>query len=396
MAQYISDAIALGARIFSVYFLIISLFAFARRRHAPAHGPVRRFAILIAARNEEKCIAGTVQSLLEQRYPADKFTVFVLPNNCTDKTETAARRAGAEILTMPSWVKSKGAALTVGLRELMSDLRHFDAFCVFDADNEPSPGFLAAMDASLVSARAAKSRILSKNRESSWVSACYEIYFCLANRFLNRARENLGLSARLIGTGFALRRDYLEEHPFSSETITEDAELFAALSAQGERVAFCEEAVTYDEDPESFSVSLTQRRRWMSGIMQVALLKAGALFRGLRTDGAALCFDCAMQLGCGFVQALAPAGLLLGLLAAPLATLAALPSACVCAYICCALTAVAALALERRLCRGVIKGILMYPLFMLSFVPLQTLALIKKTTVWKPIAHTGAQRLAAK
>ena len=396
MAQHISDAIALGAKVFSVYFLVISLFALARRRAAPSAGPGRRFAVLIAARNEESCIAGTVKSLLAQSYPADKFTVFVLPNNCTDQTESRARGAGAEILRMPPWVRSKGAALTVGFRELLRDARHFDAFCVFDADNEPDPGFLAAMDASLVSARAAKSRILSKNHESTWVSACYEIYFCFANRFLNRARENLGLSARIIGTGFALRRDYLEQHPFSSETITEDAELFAALSAHGERVAFCERAVTYDEDPESFAVSLTQRRRWISGIMQVAQLKMGDLLRGLRTDGAALCFDCAMQLGCGFVQALAPVGFALSLAAAPGRVLAALPLTAACAYLGCTATAVLSLALERRLCRGVIRGILMYPLFMLSFVPLQTLALVRKTTVWKPIAHTGAKRLAAK
>lgn len=396
MAQHISDAIALGAKVFSVYFFVISLFALARRRTTPTPGPGRRFAVLIAARNEEKCIAGTVKSLLAQNYPADKFTVFVLPNNCTDGTEREARAAGAEIMRMPPWVRSKGAALAVGFRAALRDARSFDAFCVFDADNEPGPGFLAAMDESLVTARAAKSRILSKNREGSWVSACYEIYFCFANRFLNRARENLGLSARLIGTGFALRRDYLEQHPFSSETITEDAELFAALSVQGERIAFCEGAVTYDEDPESFAVSLTQRRRWMSGIMQVAQLKMGALFRGLRTDGAALCFDCAMQLGCGFVQALAPVGFALGFIAAPGQALAALPAALACAYLGCAGTAVLALTLERRLCRGVIKGIVMYPLFMLSFVPLQTLALIKKTTVWKPIAHTGAKRIAAK
>ncbi len=47
--------------------------------------------------------------------------------------------------------------------------------------------------------RVAKSRILAKNREDSWVAMCYEIHFCTANLFLNRARVRIGLSARLIG-----------------------------------------------------------------------------------------------------------------------------------------------------------------------------------------------------
>ena len=60
-----------------------------------------RFAVLLAARNEEAVIGRTVGQLLAQQYPAELFDVYVIPNNCTDDTEGAARRAGAQIL--PAW-----------------------------------------------------------------------------------------------------------------------------------------------------------------------------------------------------------------------------------------------------------------------------------------------------
>ena len=48
---------------------------------------------------------------------------------------------------------------------------------------------------------------------------------------------------------------------WNTETFTEDAEFYAMLSARGEKVAYCKNAVTYDEEPLSFSESMTQRRR---------------------------------------------------------------------------------------------------------------------------------------
>ena len=54
-----------------------------------------RFAVLIAARNEEKTIGGLLKSLNMMRYPRDKFSVYVIPNNCTDQTEKIALENGA-------------------------------------------------------------------------------------------------------------------------------------------------------------------------------------------------------------------------------------------------------------------------------------------------------------
>lgn len=265
-------------KVFSLYFLAVSLFGLCSRRRPEPAARLRRFAVLIAARNEESCIAGLIESLRAQHYPPELVDIWVLPNNCTDRTAEAARRAGAQVLEMPASVRSKGAALHTAAKALLRSARNYDAFCVFDADNEADPAFLSEMNRALDRTAIVKSRILAKNRTQAGISACYEIYFCSANHFLNRAREAVGLSARVIGTGFAIRRDLLEAlGGFPCRTLTEDAELYAACLCRGARIGYCETAVTYDEEPVTWRASLVQRRRWMSGILQVArLTPAGA------------------------------------------------------------------------------------------------------------------------
>ena len=148
-------------KLISMYFLVVSVFGLCRRKSLPVSPKQRRFAILIAARNEESCIAGIIESLRAQRYPSELFDIWVLPNNCTDHTVEAAQRAGARIMEMPSSVRSKGAALQYAADTLLRGQQHYDAFCVFDADNEADPTFLAEMNQALSRSAIFKSRILS-------------------------------------------------------------------------------------------------------------------------------------------------------------------------------------------------------------------------------------------
>jgi len=387
------QAFYIFVKILAVYFAVISVFAFARTRRLPEPKKRLRFAVLVPARNEERCVAGIVESIKNQRYSGPPADIYVIPNNCSDCTEEAARRAGAQILRVSENVRSKGAALHEAMALLADDSR-FDAFCVFDADNEADEGFLEAMNRTLCAgANVAKSRILSKNRRQSWVCACYDIYFCIANQFLNRARGNLGMSARLIGTGFAVNREFLRSiGGWNTETITEDAEFYAQCAIRGEKIAYCEGAVTYDEEPLDFATSLVQRKRWMSGVMQVAQQKAPQLARGLkRTRSFLTCFDASVQFAFLYIQAFLPFLLLVSLALDPASVLRSLPLSLALGYGGGLLNAVLALALERRLSKDMLPGILMYPLFLASFILLQTVSLFLRTERWRETLHTGVR-----
>lgn len=394
MLKDISTLLFTVASLLGAYFTITALFGLKRPRRPPETDARMKFAVLIPARNEAACISGILESLRAQDYPQERIHTYVIPNNCTDHTALAAKRAGARIINVSGSVKSKGDALREASALLLRSSEQYDAFCVFDADNEADPGFMAAMNRTLSSgARVAKSRILSKNATQSWVCACYDIYFCFANVFLNRARENLGLSARAIGTGLAVRSDYLREiGGFSAQTITEDAEFFVDCAIFGERIAYCEEAITYDEEPLSFQTSLVQRKRWVSGIMQVTKLKLPALARSLSRTGRTLrAADAAMQLFSCYAQALIPFAILLDFTSDPMAFLKSLPVSLAGAFLAGMGNAFLALLLNRRLSRRMAMGIVLYPIFLFSFLPLQTISLFRQTNNWKEIRHSGVR-----
>ncbi|UKI27487.1 MAG: glycosyltransferase family 2 protein [Bacilli bacterium] len=78
---------------------------------------------------------------------------------------------------------------------------------------------------------------------------------------------------------------------FAPKTITEDIELTAICAINGVKIAFNEEAITYDEQVTDFRSSLKQRKRWSFGATQCLknytweLVKEG--FKNKRFE----CFD---------------------------------------------------------------------------------------------------------
>ena len=67
-----------GLKIFTVYYVVMAVFTVIKRKRIPAHESKTKFAVLLAARNEEAVIAGTVKSLLEQHYPNEFYDIFVM------------------------------------------------------------------------------------------------------------------------------------------------------------------------------------------------------------------------------------------------------------------------------------------------------------------------------
>ena len=61
------------------------------------YAPKRKFAMIVAAHNEEVVIGKLVKSILGQNYPKELFEVFVIADNCDDNTSKVAKEAGAKV-----------------------------------------------------------------------------------------------------------------------------------------------------------------------------------------------------------------------------------------------------------------------------------------------------------
>lgn len=403
MEELLWIAVSIGVllKLISLYFGGIACFAFKKEIQYPSAKKMRRFAVITAARNEEAVIGGFIESVQKQNYPIELFDVFVIPNNCTDNTEQKASNCGAEIIHCPFPVKCKGDALQQALMQL--NKKGYDAFCVFDSDNNLKPDFLLKMnDAFDAGAKVAKGRQLASNSHASWVSGCYNIYFNLFHLFFNKARGACGLSAKLVGTGFAVHKDVLESlGGWNTTTIAEDAEFSAQCALLGERVWWVPDAITYDEQPTSFRVSMLQRRRWCSGIMQVGKLHLKHLIKRLRQPNWAYAADFSMFLMSGFAQAFSVIPLGLTLLAAILDGKGGVENFIqvmgVYFLLYYSIMCILAAFLTLRQEEGVIpkemrSAILMFPIFMASWIPLQVISLFKETRSWTEIQHNGKNK----
>lgn len=384
--------------LWGLWYLISGLACVRKPADYGFHPAQTRFAVLVAARNEELVIGPLINSLLTQDYPADLYDIWVIPNNCTDNTALAAQSFGAKVLECTTPVKSKGEVLRFAYNRLRG--RQYDAWLVFDADNVVDSRFLAEMNnARLAGVQAAQGYRDSKNPYDTAVSGCSSIYYWMMDRFHNGGKAGLGLSAMIGGTGFMVTQRLLDRlGGWRTETISEDLEITAQAVLAGERVAYVPKAVTYDEQPLTWEQSFTQRRRWTSGTLQVAQRYLPDLGERQAEQPRLALFDFEFTLLLPAYQLAALAGLLCTALTASLGgkSLAAalfLGLAGACGNIAwAALTATVAagivITLEGKWDRRLWKGLGAYWLFLLTWLPITAVSFWKKTTVWEEIRHT--------
>ena len=366
------------------YTAVISLCCLLPAKKYPVAPPQTKFAVLIPARNEEAVVGTLVESLQAQDYPDDLYDIYVIPNNCTDATEAAARNAGAKILHCTSPVSTKGEVLHQILQKLSGQ---YDAYCVFDADNVADPAFLSRMnDVAAAGGQAAKSRQCALNPYDSWISGCYDLYFQSINLLHSRARMPFPVSAKLVGTGFMVTDSLLQQlKGWNTVTLTEDIEFSVQCALIGQRIHYVPQALTYDEEPLSFAVSMRQRRRWSAGVQSVANRYTGKL---LKMHPSWLRWDLASHINMIYVQLLAFIPLSYSLLHLSIPKILLTLGASVWGFAAGSIAMGLFLSVTAR--RNPLKqwkSILLYPLFLASWYPLHVWALFCKPKQWKPIVH---------
>lgn len=242
---------------------------FARPKRFPKTDRRFRYAVLIAARNEEAVVGNLIDSIRAQTYPAELVTVFVVADNCSDKTAELCRAHGAVVYERQDTCRArKGWALRFLIQSIERDYtpEAFDAFFIFDADNLLAPDFIERMNEAFAAGnRVVTSYRNTKNFGTNPISAAYGIHFYLNSMAYHRPRSVLGLGTHLTGTGYMIDARLIADGGWHYTNLTEDDELSSTLAGRGIFVAYCEAAEFYDEQPVDFKTALRQRTRWARG-----------------------------------------------------------------------------------------------------------------------------------
>lgn len=379
-----------------------------------APGKMHRFAAIISARNEENVIGSLIASLKAQNYPKELLDIYVIADNCTDRTAQIAASAGAFVYhRYNSHQIGKGYALDFLFKRLAEEGKDdYNGYFVFDADNYVDPDFVKEMNVTFGSGdyAALTSYRNSKNFGANWISAGYGLWFLREARFLNAPRMKLGVNCAISGTGFLVSGDVIRENggwPF--HLLTEDIEFSVNCALKGQMIGYCEKAVVYDEQPITFRQSWDQRLRWSKGFYQVdyhySFPLIRSIFSGLRKGFS--CYDMFMTVAPGMLLTMAAIWFNVMILGSALFLPQRMARILIHENISFIMETVFAFYLGLLLYgaltafsewkkismpgRKKLLYIFTFPIFMFTYIPIAAVALVSRVE-WRPIYHGANQR----
>jgi cellulose synthase/poly-beta-1,6-N-acetylglucosamine synthase-like glycosyltransferase len=378
--------------VYGLYYLITGVFAFAKPKKVKSTGKKKhKFSIVIAARNEEKVIGNIIDSLKKQNYDKDKYEINVIINNSNDKTYEVSKKHGANAIKCDVPVKSKGDVLRYVFKKFKN--KKFDAYVIFDADNVVHPDFLLHMNNSLNNGyRVAQGFRDSKNYQDNWISGSYTLFFYIQNFFFNLSRKKLNSSASINGTGFMVQKEFIENLNFDPVTLTEDVELTTVCAIHNEKIDFVKDAITYDEQPTLFSVSLTQRLRWSKGNLQCWMKYHHLLFKSFIKNHNLAAVDMYLNNLAAIVQVISMIIALILLVEQMVATKVVLSFAGIIGFILSYLATVIVTLFvtiyNKKSISAMLPALILFTLFMLTWLPINIVCLFKKNVKWNHIGHS--------
>lgn len=382
--------------IFWLYNIVISACSLVKLKDKPLLvNKNHKFMALVPAHNEAAVVGNLIESLKNQNYPKELLDIYVIADNCTDNTAQIAKDLGAIVYErFDEKKKTKGFAMQWFLNQKIKENADYDAFCVFDADNVVDKNFLNAMNKKLCQGEEIVQGYRDiKNPADSWISAGYALFYWMMNRFYHLARYNLGLSPLINGTGFMVDFNLIKPTGWDTITLTEDIEFSLKNIAKGRKLGWATDAIVYDEQPTEFKQSWSQRSRWTVGHLQCMKYYTKDLAEGVLEYRTLMNFD-------GFLYLMGIPMMIVTFLLLAINTVIFLADGMsagalifnyikyiVATFIVPVLTAVFVMFIEKKPIKKMWKGILLYPVFMASWILINIKCIIKPNTQWEKIEH---------
>ena len=245
---------------------------FYRAPRFPDARTFRRFVVLFPAYKEDRVIASSVRSFLQQDYPQELFDIIVISDQMQDATNEDLRSLPIHLLIADYRDSSKAKALTMAMESVSGE--HYDIVAIMDADNLTSPDFLAEINRAFDNgARSVQAHRTGKNMNTD-ISVLDGISEEINNGIFRSGHNALGLSAALSGSGMAFEAEWFRKNVRLLETAGEDKELEVLRLRQRIHTTYLPQIPVYDEKTQKEEAIGNQRKRWIAaqfGILRHSL-----------------------------------------------------------------------------------------------------------------------------
>lgn len=397
IVQILQITLIVVTNVFWLYQFIVAVAALIKVKEKPLKiDKKHKFIIVIPAHNEEAVVGNLVDSIMKINYPKEFYDVYVISDNSTDNTKNVALEHGAIVYERndPS-KKTKGFALDWFItRQIPTFKKDYDAMIVFDADNVVDSEFLNYMNISLCQGETVVQGYRDiKNPTDSWISGGYAIFYWMMHRFFHLARYNIGLSPLLNGTAFMVSMELIKQKGWKTKTLTEDIEYSLLSVIEGQKLGWQRKAIVYDEQPTGFVQSWKQRERWTTGHLQCLREYSGDLAKEtvkkktmVNLDAFLYILGIPMFIVSIFLVIINIILYLIGQMGITdlsinmflyFFTIIIMPL----------LGAIITVIFERKSFKKLWKGILGFPMFMLSWLIINIKCMFKPTVKWEKIEH---------
>lgn len=239
---------------------------------SPGGGYFPFVSILVPVYNEDKVIADSINSLLELNYP--NYEIIIINDGSTDKTKQVAEtlvgykkgkvsEVKVTLINKPNGGKAK--ALNTGIKYSKAEI----VLCM-DGDSQLSPDCvkLAVRHFSNreIGAVAGNVKVLNRGKLFTDLQA---LEYIEGLNMARSAQSFIRLVNIIPGPIGLFRKKAIEEAGFySSDTFAEDADLTLKILANGWKIYYEPNSISYTEAPAKLQQLLKQRYRWTRGILQ--------------------------------------------------------------------------------------------------------------------------------
>jgi cellulose synthase/poly-beta-1,6-N-acetylglucosamine synthase-like glycosyltransferase len=279
----------IAAEVIAVFMLLIPFMTTAiallrtRLPLPPGDVPERDIAAVITAYNDAGTAVPLVHSLLSQRYA--RFHIYLVADGCAP--ESLPSIPGNVTMLVPEQkLNSKAGSISYAFSRFV---REHDAVVVFDPDNIAHSDFLSTINRYLASGfNVVQGRRTAKNLDTLYarLDALGELYYNHITRF---ALFHAGSSAVIAGSGMAIEtklfRSILSSDVFREQgrvVAGEDKVFQVQIVGAGERIAFADTAIVFDEKVGTGKQIERQRTRWLNSYFENVSGAVALIGRGIR------------------------------------------------------------------------------------------------------------------
>ena len=244
------------------------------RQRAPIVLPA---SVIVAAHNEEALIGSKVRNIDASDYPSEAIEIIVASDGSTDRTVTAARRAGADKVLDLERV-GKIVALNRAVEEASGEILVFT-----DADSRFETTTLRTLVSNFVAPQvaAAAAREVHIAHQADGSVARGESLYWRYEQWIKRLEDRVGSTVSASGRLYAIRRSVFT--PTAVTTGTDDFLISTKAITAGQRLVFDEWARVLVDAPSGARAELRRKVRVMNRGLRAAISLGRTLSPG--SDG---------------------------------------------------------------------------------------------------------------